>query len=731
MANGIYSTTGEGQQQNSVAVEFLQKLRPPPWLLVAISTDKVTVGRTVQNAKEAENFIGLHNGKRNLYYSLNPVRGIMHKKPTKKDISAIEYQHADLDPSDDETPEVAKARYLGQLNNGFDPKPTVVVDSGNGIQCLWRLAQPIALGNGADVIAEVEARNEALMERLGSKAGTQNIDRILRLPGTINLPDEVKRKRGRVECPSVLLAFNEASYALNAFPSQVAEEINRPGTPDDGGHHARQPDDEEDDKLEWTIRTGGEYRDIGKRSHGVWYVVNEMLRCGYMPKVVVATLLDRNNKISEHVYDQANPFEYAEKQVAAAKKEATFDINKQGFPYPSQTNVRIALLKLGVTLRYDEFADRTLLDRLPKFGPVLDDAALDRIWLIFDRRFKLFVKKDYLRTVATDTARLNKFHPVRDYLSSLQWDGVKRIDTWLPTYGGAEDNEYTRAVGELFPTAAVRRVRTPGCKFDEMVVLEIEVQGTDKSTALATIAVREEWFSDDLPLNIETKQVIELTRGRWIIEAGELSGMKRAEIGKLKSFLSRQIDRARMAFGRLVCEAPRQFVVVGTTNDLEYLRDTTGNRRVWPVRCEQFDTEALRRDRDQLWAEAAAREATGVSIRLPKRLWSMAGQQQAQRLTVDPWLEALKEAGLGDDKPGKISMGTIWLILDVRGGQQGQDQSRRVGEAMRSLGWRRPNMARNVNIGGELVSGYVRGEKPWKPVLAWRDKDGRVTVEWN
>jgi predicted P-loop ATPase len=155
------------------------------------------------------------------------------------------------------------------------------------------------------------------------------------------------------------------------------------------------------------------------------------------------------------------------------------------------------------------------------------------------------------------------------------------------------------------------------------------------------------------------------------------------------------------------------------------LRDTTGNRRFWPVRCQRFDVEALRRDRDQLWAEAAAKEASAVSIRLPAQLWPLAAQQQAIRLTRGPWLEALEEAELGD-MAGKISMGAIWTILDVRGGQQGQEQSRRVGEAMRCLGWQRPNAGGIVKINGEVISGFVRGEKPWRTVTAWREKRRQI-----
>jgi hypothetical protein len=196
-----------GREYNHQAVEFLEQLRPPPWILIAIMEAHVT-GITAHNAEEAETFVRVHEGKRNLYYSVNPTKTDMHTKPKKADIAAIEYLLGDLDPLDDEASEAAKARYLGQLNGTFEPKPSVIVDSGNGIQCLWKLAEPIVLEAANDsIIADVEARSKALMVRLGAKAGTQNVDRILRLPGTTNLPTAKKLKDGRVPCPARLLAF--------------------------------------------------------------------------------------------------------------------------------------------------------------------------------------------------------------------------------------------------------------------------------------------------------------------------------------------------------------------------------------------------------------------------------------------------------------------------------------------------------------------------------------------
>ena len=155
-------------------------------------------------------------------------------------------------------------------------------------------------------IEDVEARIKGIMLRLGAEPGTQNIDRILRLPGTTNLPNKVKRDKGRVACPTKLLAFNGASHSLDAFP---LPEENKPGSADDGGHHARQEHDDED-KLERIIRDGdsGEFK---TRSHAVWWVVCEMLRRGYMDRTIVCTLLDRNNKISAHVNEQPSARKYA------------------------------------------------------------------------------------------------------------------------------------------------------------------------------------------------------------------------------------------------------------------------------------------------------------------------------------------------------------------------------------------------------------------------------------
>jgi predicted P-loop ATPase len=707
---------------STTAVEFLQQLRPDgPWVLTAIIPDGSTTTTTAHTGADVAAFVNEYNGTRNIYYSVNPTRHAMSKKAAKADIAAVEYLLADCDPNDGENSDDAKVRYLNALSNGFEPQPTAIIDSGNGIQCLWRLMEPIQLPNDAtSIITDVESRTAEIMVRLGAKPGTQNVDRILRLPGTTNLPNAKKLKAGRTPCPTKLLAFHGTFHDLRHFP--LPEQKPDPKAKD----KVRIEDDE--DKLDRIIRLGASSPEFKTRSEGVWFVINEMLRRGYLCSTIATTLLDKDNGISAHVLEHNYSRAYVEKQIAEAKKQLTLATDNKGVVYKTQNNIRVALLKMGVKLRYDEFADRVIIDGLKNFGPVLDDAACDRIWLALDQRFHLQIGKDQLHTVIIDTARLNKFHPVRDYLDGLKWDGVKRIDKWLTTYAQAGDDEYTNTVGALWLVAAVRRIRQPGSKFDEMLIIEQQIQGTDKSSALAALAVKEEWFTDDLPLNIRGKEVIEHLRGKWIIECGELSGMRKADIAHLKAFLSRQTDRARMAYGRIVSEVPRQCVFAGTTNDLEYLKDTTGNRRYWPVHCQRFDVAALKRDRDQLWAEAAARERVeGTSIRLDPKLWASAAEEQELRLTKDPWFNALQEALY--DMAGKISMGSIWVILDVHGAQQTQAQRVRVGDAMRALGWDRPNDAGTVKINGKMVSGFVKGNPPWQRVYADRDKERHLHVD--
>jgi predicted P-loop ATPase len=381
-----------------------------------------------------------------------------------------------------------------------------------------------------------------------------------------------------------------------------------------------------------------------------------------------------------------------------------FELNRNGAPIANQRNIRRALELLGVGLRYDEFNDQIIVDGLAERAVVADDANIAELWLLIEERYRFLSTKDFFHTVVEEAARRNAFHPVRDYLDGLKWDGVPRLDRWLVNYGGAAETEYVRAVGAITLVAAVRRVRKPGCKFDEMLILEMPTQGKDKSTAIQVLAVRDEWFSDDLPLNADGKRVIEQTRGKWIVEASELSGMRRSDVEHMRAMLSRRSDRARLSYDRLTTDRPRQFIIIGTTNATYYLRDTTGNRRYWPVAVTGFDPAALARDRDQLWAEAAAREATGASIRLDPKLYAAAGEEQEEREIGDPWLDRLRAATEGFN--GKILGEDVWTLVRMPPDRRAQEHKARLGQAMRTLKFEH----KPLRFDGELRKGYARGD---------------------
>jgi hypothetical protein len=229
---------------DATAIDFLTRLRPGgPWVLTAIVPDGPAETITARGADAVRAFIREHDSHRNLYYSPNPASRALTKKASKKDIAAAEYLFADLDPRDDETTAAAKARYLERLAT-FEPRPTFVVDSGNGLQAAWRLTVPL----GPARFAEVEERSKAVMLALGSVAGTQNVDRILRLPGTINLPNAKKRKSGRVPCTAALLSYEDIAHPLDAFPQapkanghDAGADINFDALPDVGVEHCRCP----------------------------------------------------------------------------------------------------------------------------------------------------------------------------------------------------------------------------------------------------------------------------------------------------------------------------------------------------------------------------------------------------------------------------------------------------------------------------------------------------------
>lgn len=445
------------------------------------------------------------------------------------------------------------------------------------------------------------------------------------------------------------------------------------------------------------------------RSEAVFRASCDLARCGCSVVAIAGVLINPAFGIAQSVLEKKKPVHYALRQARsalAAVSDGWPDCDKSGNLKVTMRNTVVALQRLGFTFAHDLFRHRkivngSMLDEHE--GEISDDAcAMLRAFII--EAFGFDPKAENVRDAVTQLCLEHSFHPIRQMLDALKWDGVARVDDWLVRYMGAEDTPLNRAVGRIMLIAAVRRVREPGVKFDTIVILEGK-QGTGKSTALRILAGPGN-HSDNELLTLDTKAQMEAMEGVWIYELSEMSGLKKSDVERMKAFASRDVDRARMSYGRFSEARGRQTVFIGTTNEHQYLKDRTGNRRFLPVKTGSIDLEALRRDRDQLWAEAAKLEAKGESIVLPQELWAVAAAEQEERLEDDPWQEKLatvRGKAVGD----VVRAYTTELLGDVLGiplERQHNGHAKRLAAIMRELGWE-PG---KFKVEGRTVRGFHR-----------------------
>lgn len=329
----------------------------------------------------------------------------------------------------------------------------------------------------------------------------------------------------------------------------------------------------------------------------------------------------------------------------AWRRPPLMEIDTQGKPQKSMKNLRTALEhdpRLKGRLRLNLFSGRIdLVGSVPWKRPGTaetwsdDDAAQLRIYL--EPFFGKVAKNDLLDAVAA-CASDQAYHPVRDYLNALTWDGTERLDALFIDYLGAEDSAYTRAITRKAFTAAVARVMSPGCKYDTMLVL-VGTQGRHKSTILAKLGGA--WFSDSLR-TFGDKDSMETIQGTWINEVAEMQAMSKADVDAVKMFLSKTNDYYRAAYGRYTADRPRQCVFFGTTNSRECLTDPSGGRRFWvldidqQLRTKNVFTD-LNNERDQIWAEAVTRWRLGETLFLPPELETTARSMQEEHRARHPW----------------------------------------------------------------------------------------------
>ena len=459
---------------------------------------------------------------------------------------------------------------------------------------------------------------------------------------------------------------------------------------------------------------------LGARSHMFARVVWALATTGYSMDEIQGRLAAHPNGIASKYpgrlekevercfrkWSVKNP-----KQAAPGEEPEWPDLTKDHKPKRTYRNARAAIMASGVVCSYDEFHDRMLVagHEINQWAGELSDAVNVVLRQLIIDKFEFDPGKDNIADAATELCLEHRFDPIVDYLDGLDWDGKSRLETWVIKYLGAADTPLNRAMGKLALVAGVRRVRNPGCKFDHILTLE-GGEGTMKSTSIVTLAGVEN-FSDQTILSASDKEQQELVRGIWIYEIADLAGMKRAEVEKIKAFTTRTHDRARPAYGRRRVDAPRRCIFIATTNEDEYLQSQTGNRRFWPVRTGVIDIEGMRRDRDQLWAEAAAVEAKGDSLVLPRDLWSEAKTAQDERRQSDPWDDILAEVQgrlYPSENVGKeewIKAQELLSMLSVTTDRASTEVYKRLKRVMERLGWRD---GRHYFGGKHQVRGYRR-----------------------
>lgn len=362
------------------------------------------------------------------------------------------------------------------------------------------------------------------------------------------------------------------------------------------------------------------------------------------------------------------------------------------------------LQDLGDTVRFNE-----LSGIVEWKGEPLRDADYVDIQVMVEKAGFQPSKTDIPAAIAR-LAFDHSYHPIRQYLNNLKWDGINRLDRFLPILFGAPDTAYERAVGARWMIGAVARVYQPGCKMDTMLVLE-GPQGLKKSTALRTL-FGAPYFTEMVNELRDHKRFVEQIAGKWVIEFAELSALRKADVEMVKAIITMQVDKTRPSYGRHTIEYPRQCVLAASVNPKAgqgYLTDSTGNRRFWPVSCTSIDLAKIERKRDLLWAEAVQRYRDGEQWWLTDEESALAVREQDARMQGDAWEDAIANH-LNDSLPYTSAQ----LLTDVikmpieRHDQRAKD---RVAAIMSDLGWAQV-------VGKERLSdGTRRSARVWRRPL--------------
>jgi putative DNA primase/helicase len=390
------------------------------------------------------------------------------------------------------------------------------------------------------------------------------------------------------------------------------------------------------------------------------------------------------NKIAEICKVKNDGWETAVWDTLERKKDQVDrdgNIKSYGKPYPKISNAVKILLndsRWDGRIRYNEFKSTVDVDETE----IIDENETGMaLWL--DRVYGLAMPTNKVAEAVRYVARKNTFHPVREYLDGLQWDMKPRTDNLFEKYFGTSKNDLYQELGKRWMIGMVARIFDPGCKVDTVVILS-GPQGIMKSTALKTMAVNDEWFSDSA-LDMRSKDAYQaLSGGIWIYELAELASIRPREAETVKAFLSSRQDRFRPSYGRNMVTRKRQTVFAGTTNEAEFLSDNTGNRRWHVIKCGLINIPKLHGDIDQLWAEAVHQYKSNERWWLDANASYELEEYQQEFRQQDSWEHAI--ARWLASKTGPF---TVWEVLEKAIGKEAQNHSKsdcmRAAAILRSL----------------------------------------------
>lgn len=393
------------------------------------------------------------------------------------------------------------------------------------------------------------------------------------------------------------------------------------------------------------------------------------------------------------------------------ESDLEYSVNKNGeeFLKKNGRNVELILKNvMGDALAYNEFQQTEVIKNALPWRKQIDPKRNYEPWLNSDdARLEHYFNtqwdingKNMIHNAFVEVTHQNSFHPVKDYLEALEWDGIKRVETLFSDYLGAEDNEYIRAITRKWMMAAIRRIYSPGIKFDHVPVLS-GIERSGKSFIASMLG--KEWFTSSLK-KLDPKESGELLLKNWIVEISELSALNKASTEEIKDFVSRTSDDFRPSYGRFVVNHPRHCVFIGTTNNHDFLRDEGGDRRFWPVvvnpkKRKLNPFKDLTEDVvNQIWAEAKILADSDEELYLSEEMEEQALKVREDHKELDPWTAQIS---LYVQNLDEVYIQQVWRnVFMFSIDEMTKKESNRIAKILKSLGFEMlPKAQRIPNVG--------------------------------